>query len=191
MSQIEVRSSRNSAQEPREDPEAQLAEVWAELQALRRDFRTLLMATCATDGEPDASYAAYVVWGGDFLVLVSELSPHTRNLLDTGRASLLFIEDEGRAAHLFARRRLTFHCDAQEVPRDTPLAAEMLARFESEFGTLIKTLKGLDDFHLIRLRPLRARYVAGFAKAYAIDDIDLARVRHIRDQGHRRRAAER
>jgi len=186
MSQADAKPDGTPAAPAREDTEAQLARVWDELQAFRRESRTLLMATRASDGEPDASYAAYVEWDGDFLVFVSELSTHTRNLLETGRASVLFIEDEGRAGHLFARRRLTFSCDVEEVPRESPLATEMLGRFVAEFGALIETLKGLDDFHLLRLRPLRARYVAGFAKAFEIEDVELARVRHIRAKGRRR-----
>lgn len=190
MSQTEANSDTTSKAQANPDSEAQLVQVWEELQAFRRGFRTLLMATHGQDGEPDASYAAYVDWEGDFLVFVSELSAHTRNLRETGRASVLFIEDEGAAAHLFARRRLTFRCEVAEIPRDSPLAVEMLGRFETEFGALIQTLKGLDDFHLLRLRPLRARYVAGFARAFEIEDVEVARIRHIRDKGHRRRGSQ-
>lgn len=168
--------------------EQDLEQVYAELQAFRAGFSTLLLATLNAEGEPDASYAAYVALDGDFYVFVSELSIHTKNLLEAGRASVLFIENEQEAAHLFARRRLTFQCQAEEVARENPTAEDILARFDAQFGALIATLRELQDFHLIRLRPHHARYVSGFAKAFVIDDVQLASIRHLRDQGHRRRA---
>lgn len=173
----------------RDPDDAETARIRAELQAFRQGFRTLLLATCAADGTPDASYAPYLDWEGDFLVLVSTLATHTRNLLDTGRASVLFIENEADARQLFARRRLTIRCDVAVVPPGTADAQRMLARFEAAFGALIATLRGLNDFHLLRLRPLHARYVTGFGKAFEVDDLALAQVRHLRGPGNRSGAA--
>ena len=45
-----------------------------------------------------ASYAAYVERDGDYYVYLSERALHTCNLLDNGRVSVLFIENEGGAA---------------------------------------------------------------------------------------------
>ena len=162
-----------------------LAQVYAEVMRFREGFATLLMATVAPDGEPDASYAAYIEEDGDFYVFVSELSAHTKNLLESGRVSVLFIEEEAAAGHLFARRRLTYRCRAEEFARGSIGCETLLDRFELRFGALIVTLRGLRDFHLVRLRPVSARYVSGFAKAFAIDDVQLAEIRHLRDQGHR------
>jgi putative heme iron utilization protein len=166
-------------------PAPDLGKVYAEVLRFREGFATLLMATVDPDGEPDASYAAYVEEGGDFYVFVSELSVHTKNLLESGRVSVLFIEEEASAGHLFARRRLTFRCRAEEIARGSIGCETILDRFEVRFGALIATLRGLQDFHLVRLRPESARYVSGFAKAFAIDDVQLAEIRHIRDKGHR------
>ncbi|TVQ85751.1 MAG: HugZ family protein [Chromatiaceae bacterium] len=166
-----------------------LQQVYAELQQFRTSFATLLMATSNSAGEPDASYAAYIEEDGDFYCFLSELSIHTRNLRERPRVSALFIENEASAGHLFARRRLIFTCEVEEVARDSTRCEALLDRFAGQFGALIATLRGLDDFHLFRLRPRHARYVSGFAKAFVIDDVALAEIRHLRDQGHRRRAS--
>lgn len=165
-----------------------LQQVYAELQQFRTGFDSLLMATSNHAGEPDASYAAYIEEDGDFYCLLSELSIHTRNLRERPQVSVLFIENEASAGHLFARRRLTFACSVEEVARESARCEALLDRFAEQFGALIATLRGLDDFHLFRLRPRHARYVSGFAKAFVIDDVALAEVRHLREQGHRRRA---
>lgn len=157
-----------------------LRQVYEELIRFREGFSTLLMATIGADGEPEASYAPYVEQGGDFYIFVSELSSHTANLMQSGRVGILFIEDESSNRNLFARRRLSYRCRAEVVARTTAGFDTILDRFEARFGGLIATLKGLNDFHLIRLSPQSARYVTGFAKAYAIDDVTLAQIRHIR-----------
>ncbi|WP_373510229.1 HugZ family protein [Thiocapsa sp.] len=159
--------------------------IHAELSRFRAGFSTLLMATCASDGEPDASYAPYLEVGGDFYVFVSELSTHTANLIETGRVSVLFIEDEASAAHAFVRRRLTFRCRVEEIARGKDVYDSVLDLFETRFGGLVATLRALSDFHLLRLRPERGLYVKGFGKAFAIDDVQLARIRHIRESGRR------
>jgi heme iron utilization protein len=157
-----------------------LQQVYDDLMRFRADFSTLVMATCGSDGAPDASYAAYVEEGGDFYVYVSELSRHTRNLMETECVSVLFIEDESTAGHAFTRRRLTYRCRAEEVMRESSELDTILGRFEDRFGGLIATLRGLRDFHLFRLRPESACYVTGFAKAFAIDAVQLGEIRHVR-----------
>lgn len=164
---------------------ADLDAVYKELQLFRAAFSTLSMATCGPDGEPDASYAPYLEVDGDFYVFVSALSTHTANLIETGRVSVLFIEEEATAVHPFVRRRLTFQCRVEEVGRDRDGYEGVLDLFETRFGGLVKTLRGLADFHLLRLHPERGRYVKGFGKAFAIDDVGLARIRHIRQSGRR------
>jgi heme iron utilization protein len=157
-----------------------LPQVYEDLMRFRAGFSTLVMATGGADGEPDASYAAYIEEDGDFYVYVSELSRHTKNLMETERVSVLFIEDEASAGHPFTRRRLTYQCRAEEVARGTSQFDGILLRFEDRFGGLIATLRGLRDFHLFRLRPRSACYVTGFARAFAIDEVQLGEIRHIR-----------
>ncbi|MBS3965359.1 MAG: pyridoxamine 5'-phosphate oxidase family protein [Methylomonas sp.] len=165
-----------------------LEQVRADYQALTHKFQSTLMATVSADGEPEASYAAYVRHDDDYYIYISELSAHTRNLSANGRACLLFIEDEDKAAHLFARQRVTYHCAAHEVARDTADFEHIMALFEDTFGAFIRQLKAMQDFHLFLLHPERGSFVQGFAKAFAIEGDELATVRHINDIGHREQA---
>lgn len=160
--------------------------VRAEYEAFPDAFESLLMATCDGAGEPTASYAPYLRDGIDFYVYVSELAAHTRNLREQGKVSVLFVEDEAKAKIVFARKRVTFNCTAQEVPRDAPAFDAMLDRFSAKFGALVQTtLRELKDFHLYRLRPHKASYVSGFALAFVIEGDDLNQLRHRNDEGHR------
>ncbi len=166
----------------------ELENVQQELTALRRSFSTLQLATVNPLGEPDASYAAYVEHEGHYYVFISELASHTCNLLHNRRASVLFIENEAEADHLLARKRLSYQCAAERVERNKSEFDVVLEQFAFRFGNLIDTLRGLRDFHLFRLTPVRGLYVAGFAKAYAMDADDLGQLRHLRDRGHQQAA---
>lgn len=148
-------------------------------------FRTLYLATVGSDGLPEASYAPYVVDQGRYCVYLSELARHTGNLRARGRASVLFIEGEEEARHLFARERLTLACEAFECARGSSRFEHLLDLFEQRFGSFVQVIRPLQDFHLFELRPLSGSYVAGFARAYMFEGDDPALLRHRSDQGHR------
>jgi len=172
------------------DKTIDLEQVRAAYAALPQNFASTLMATVSAAGEPEASYAAYLQHDGDYYVYVSELSAHTQNLLANGRVCLLFVEDEDKAAHLFARQRVTYHCSAAEVDRDTEAFEWILGLFEEKFGAFVRQLQKMQDFHLFRIRPQRGSFVQGFAKAFAIEGEHLEQIRHVNDVGHKERQPE-
>ena len=159
--------------------------VLSESQQFPAKFRSVHLATCNAAGEPEASYAAYVERDGHYYVYVSELAAHTTNLRETGRCAALFIESEADAQHLFARKRLTLKCTATETPRGSAEFNTILDAFEAKFGHFMAMMRKLADFHLFKLTAEHGNYVAGFAKAYALDGAGLSDIRLRNDQGHR------
>jgi putative heme iron utilization protein len=139
----------------------------------RANLSTLVLGTSSADGEPDASVVATLLDpSGAFVVYVSGLSAHTRNLQANPRASVLLVEAETATTQPLARRRLTFACAAEPVVRDSPAHAALVAAFRDQFGGAIDLLAGLPDFQLVRLTPLRGRVVVGFGAAFAVDPHD-------------------
>lgn len=162
-----------------------LEEIGGECASFRDSFSTLVLGTANGEGLPEASYAPFVLEpDGSMFVYVSDLSRHTANLRESGLASVLMIENEGDAQHLFARRRLTMQCDCELVGRDDDRWGEVLDRFKARFGDLVDVLREMQDFHLFRLAPRSGTYVRGFAQAYELSGPELGEIRHIRDQGH-------
>jgi heme iron utilization protein len=161
-----------------------LQAVCAEAAAFPAQFQSIQLATTNTQGIPEASYAAYVQHEHKFYVYVSELATHCTNLRDTGRCSIMFIESEKEAAHLFARKRLVFQCAAQEVSRDDARFDLVMGLFFDRFGQFMDVISTLTDFHLMELTPAHGNYVSGFAKAYHLSGQDLTQVSHRNDQGH-------
>ena len=143
----------------------QPAEVLARL---LDEYRTGSLATVSVSGLPQASYVPVARDGQRFLIFVSELSEHTANLRETGHASLMLIEDEGRSDQLFARNRVTFSGPVHAITRpgaDWDAAALV---YGARFGKLFNMLSGLKDFHMFSLVPEDVRLVVGFGAAYQV-----------------------
>ena len=162
-----------------------LIQVYQEYETLPQNFNSLLMATVSENGVPDASYAPYVQHKNDYYVFISDLSIHTSNVAKTGHVSLLFIENEDKAQHLFARKRVTLQCETGEIGRGTEHHKNIMNIFSDKFGKFMKLLEANQDFHLYRIRPLKGAYVAGFGQAFKIEGDNLQQIRHVNDMGHK------
>lgn len=166
-----------------------LRDAHTEYTALLAAFQSIQIGSIDVEGHPDVSYAPSVLDdSGNFYVFVSELSKHTENLLKQGRASVMLIEDEGVAAQIFARKRVTFECEAQSVAREHADWTDIIERFGEKFGRVVDHLKKMDDFHLIRLHPKAGRLVVGFGKAYDVSGERMEQLAHVggfTEQGHR------
>ncbi|MBF6058768.1 MULTISPECIES: HugZ family protein [Thiomicrorhabdus] len=161
-----------------------LAGIHKEFQEFTLSHNSVILGTVDPHQRPEASYAPVLKDIDRFYIYVSELSKHTLNLLEHPRASLLFIENEENAKHLFARKRATLETRALRVPRDSEIWHKIIEKMEDKFGEIIQMLRPLEDFHLFELTPQSAGYVRGFAQAYRLEGENLSEVTHIRDRGH-------
>lgn len=159
----------------------------ATVEFLRDTVKTALLGTVSPEGVPDASVAPVVFTAGSFYTYISGLALHTRNIAQTGRASVLLIEDEATATQLLARRRLTFACVAQTVERGTPAFAPAFTALKEKFGPVMGHLETMADFQLFRLTPERGRLVAGFGLAFEVNPADWTELTPVKDLGHARK----
>ena len=131
---------------------------------------SLFIASRSKAGQADISYAPYVRIENLFYIFVSELAKHTQNMLSYPHASILFIEPEADAANPFARKRLTFNCQVIEIVNTEQNFAVILNALKEKFGEIVDLLSGLPDFHLLALKPVQGQFVAGFGKAFPVDE---------------------
>jgi putative heme iron utilization protein len=137
-------------------------------------FQSVILSTVSEDRIPNASYAPFVMdESNNIYIYVSGLSTHTQNLYSFPKVSVLFIEDESQAQQIFARRRLTFDCEAKLVEQDTNLWNQIFNRFETRFGEIIRLFRDLPDFRIFQLTPHKGRFIMGFGAAYEVDPSDL------------------
>lgn len=148
-------------------PEQDLKILQRQARDFRDGFQTVLMATASLDGEADISYAPFVLDASEGIcVFVSQLARHTRNLLDSPRASLMFIADEEGSRNLFARRRLILQCKARQLPEEE--AGPVLQQMQEQFGKTVELLRSLPDFLLFRFDVENGSYIKGFGQAWAL-----------------------
>jgi heme iron utilization protein len=139
-----------------------------EARKLLRAARSATLATIADGGQPFASLVTPAC-APDLsqLLLLSDLSEHTRHLRAEPRCSLLVCgAPEGANPQTAPRVTVT---GIAEVADDATLKARYLAvhpyaALYADFG----------DFHLWRIRPMAALFVGGFARAVRLRQGDLA-----------------
>ncbi|MDU8924923.1 heme utilization protein HutZ [Pasteurellaceae bacterium LIM206] len=161
------------------------ARLGPQIQALKAQARTIMLATLDKEGNPNVSYAPFVINNGEYQVLISTIARHARNLLECPKVSLMIIEDESKSRQIFARHRLTFDGAARVVERHSDEWRQSLAALKARHGDLIDELAGLEDFKLFSFKPERGLFVKGFGQAFQVSTDDLVDVVHL-EQGHQK-----
>jgi hypothetical protein len=149
------------------DPDQRVA-----LAALLRSQRTAALGTLR-DGAPFVSLVAYAP-APDlslFWLHLSGLAVHTRALLADPRAGLLIAEaDQGGDPQQLAR--VSIQAEAAALPKDSPDYPAAKALYLAAFPEAAQNF-ALGDFDLYRLRPILARYVAGFGQIFNLSAADF------------------
>lgn len=136
---------------------------------LIRNRRWAALATQGADG-PEASWVAYIPEAdcGGFLLHLSTLAAHTRNLLDFPRASLAISAPEREEEDPQTLARVLIQGEVALIPKEAPDYADAARRYQQRLPASTPRFD-FDDFLLLRLTPLRVRFVGGFARAYTLD----------------------
>ncbi|MHC5212769.1 MAG: HugZ family pyridoxamine 5'-phosphate oxidase [Planctomycetota bacterium] len=158
----------------RSDP---LADAQQAYRTFPDGFRSVVLATVDGRARPHASYAPFVMDEQHRIhCLLSGMAEHAANVEATGRASVMFLEDESAAAQIFARRRLTFDCRAEFLAIGDPARDDVRRRFVERFGSMAERLLSMPDFRPVRFTPTSGRFVIGFGAAYDVDGGDLGQL---------------
>ena len=147
------------------------------LEPLRLLLRQQAIAALGTlhQGEPYVSTVPFALdeRGPDFLVHVSALSSHTRDMREHPRVSLLVVapDDGGRPQ---ARARATIQADAEALPPESARYAEARTLYLQRFPEAVDTF-ALADFSLFAIRPAAVRFIGGFAQAVSLTPVQFAK----------------
>lgn len=139
--------------------------------ALRALIATQSIAALGTlhRGEP---YVSMVPFAFDaqalaFLIHVSALAPHTKDMLMSPRVSLLIVAPDADSPSPQARARATVQGDAQALDRDTPAYEHAKSIYLTRFPHAADIF-ALGDFTIFRIRPASVRLIGGFAQAQSL-----------------------
>jgi putative heme iron utilization protein len=127
------------------------------------------------DGEPFVSMVPFALMpgGGGFVIHVSGLAAHTKDMMQYPRVSIMVMAPQSPDVPAQALPRVTVQSEAvrlDESDRAHPIArTAYLGRFPEAETTL-----ALGDFSLFVLSPLSLRLISGFGAAATLTPADLA-----------------
>ena len=113
--------------------------------------------------------------GPDFVIHVSALAAHTRDMLASARVSLMVVARESEGVPPQAVARLTIQGEARQIPDDHSSWSEARQAYLGRCPDSAQTF-GLGDFSLFAIRARQCRFVGGFAQARTLTGEGLATI---------------
>ena len=86
-------------------------DIQLELDQFTNQFKSLMIASLTKDHMPYTSYAPFIKYEQSYYFIISKIAKHYENLMHHSKASIMFIEDESNASHIFFRKRLSYLID--------------------------------------------------------------------------------
>lgn len=152
------------------------AELTERLLRLLRERTTAALGTLRA-GAPFVSMVPYAIAadGSGFIIHVSTLAAHTKDMLADARVSLLIAEAEGGEKSPLGLMRVSVQATAERIAPDSLQLTEFRAAYLVRFPDA-EQMFGFADFSIFLLRPGSARFVAGFGEAHSVSAESLARI---------------
>ncbi len=110
---------------------------------------------------------------GSFILHVSRLAAHTRDMHDNPGVSLLITESEGSGKMPQALARVTVQGRAEMLDRDSEKNTDAREVYLSRFPDAAPLFE-FSDFNIFIIKPISARVIAGFGQAVTITGEDFA-----------------
>jgi putative heme iron utilization protein len=127
-------------------------------------------------GAPFVSMVPFAVLpdGSAFVIHVSRLAGHTKDMLADPRVSLLVAQPEGEGVAAQALARVSVQGEAVEMAKGSDAERDCRGAYLARFPESAP-LTEFGDFSFFAIRPSQARFVAGFAQAMSLTGETLAR----------------
>ena len=135
--------------------------------------RTIIIAVNNKINYPEIGYAPYIFLNKCFYIFSSELSPHIKHLLYNKKGTFMIIEDEYKAKNIWARVRLKFEAQIKVVNRKENNYNKICKLIQNAHGNTLNLIKQFNDFHLIKISPIKGSIFTGFGSAFILDGISL------------------
>ena len=126
------------------------------------------------EGIPFVSMVTYAVASdGSFILHVSRLATHTRDMLDHPEVSLLITESEGSGKMPQALARVTVQGRAKMLERDSQKHIDARDVYLLRFRDAAPLFE-FSDFNIVIIKPMSARVIAGFGQAITMTGDDFS-----------------
>lgn len=128
-------------------------------------------------GDPFVSMVPYAILpGGDgFVIHVSQLAAHTKDMLQSPAVSLMVVAPPSSETPVQATARVTIQGQAMRCEESTRGHAEAKAAYLARFPETSE-LFTFADFSLFVVRPTAVRFIGGFAQARTLEPAAFAKI---------------
>lgn len=156
----------------------------ADLAAFIDAFKSVVLATIDSRGNPFSSYAPFTRYEHRYYIFISDIARHAANLKKHPKAALFFIEDESRCDNIFARKRAVLQCRSKIVSRESTAFDPVMQAFKARFDPdMLDMLLRMKDFNLYELTPFEGEAVFGFGQAYDVGGESMDRLLERKNSG--------
>jgi putative heme iron utilization protein len=148
----------------------------SQVKALRDLLQGQQIAALGTlhNGQPFVSMVPFAVLpdGAGFVIHVSQLAGHTKDMTLNPNVSLLLMETPAPGVLPQAIARITIQGQAVQCLEADPIHAEAKAAYLTRFPQS-EAMFSFADFSLFLIQPASARFVGGFAQATSLSPATL------------------
>ncbi|MFT6876708.1 MAG: putative heme iron utilization protein [Granulosicoccus sp.] len=128
---------------------------------------SVLLTTQGSSSDVEIGYTPFVLLNEEFYLYLGQCSDQSGNLIESGHADLMFIEDELTSPNVFSRRSLRFRCEANVVPRGYQYTRTMVA-FQEQFGAWMDFMRRIPSYQLFRITPGTGKYINSLAQTFTL-----------------------
>lgn len=120
-----------------------------------------------------SSYAPFLRRGDEIYAILSSVAPHYHAIKkNKDLVSILFIVDEQKAHTIFARVRASFKVEVSFADeKREEIFKELREKYEDD--AVIDIIEELADFHILKFKLKKGRFVRGFGAAYETDGLKI------------------
>ena len=158
-------------------------EAQKELDSFTNNMQSINISTVSKEWEHFVSYSPFVEDEvGNFYIFISTAVAHSHNMNATKKAHIMFLEDESKSEHIYARRRMYFQADAQKFEENDEREEKIHALFKEKFQDKVSFFSMMKDSRFYKLSPYNGNLVLGFGSAYKISPD--RKILSLNDKGH-------
>lgn len=107
---------------------------------------------------------------------------HSHNMSATKKAHIMFLQDESKASHIYARERMYFKVDVDKFEENDNRADGIFQLFDKKFKEKVSFFSMMKDSRIYKLIPKDGNLVLGFGSAFKISDDK--KTLYLNDKGH-------
>ena len=141
--------------------------VKAAIEDLKKQNKTIVLATKTLTHQAEISYVPYVAYQNKYYIILSKSSSHYENIMEAKAFQGMILEDEAKAVSTFFRKRIILNLMYQGINEKE----DIVEQFVATHGTLTNQLLKM-NFNIFELKVIDGRVILGPAQAYRFDECE-------------------